>query len=135
MIASRVELMMRRRAVKAFIDADYVMAQFTRDAPLVKTAAGGWTKSGPPQVLLPQKVAIVPGKRRYDHGLINAEAGSIPETEWLLLGLHTLDVAEDDRFSWMGQNYFVKSIHPTRRPGGEVESILCTIDFRGETNG
>lgn len=133
MIASQVELMARRRLVAAFIKANPVTAAFTRAGVKVQTAGGGYTR-GTPTELEPQTFAIVPAKRRYDNGIINAEAGDIKESQWLLLGSHTLNVAVDDEFTWLDQHYYVTAVHPTRRGSG-VESILCSIDYRGESNG
>lgn len=124
----RVELIMRRRVLGAFIDADPVQIVFTRAGVISKTAAGG-TVRGNPTTLPSQRARIVQAKRRYDNGLINSEAGYIPHTEYLLLGRHTLDVEKDDEFTWRGDTWTVTGIHPTR-----TESFLCSIDFLGPPN-
>ena len=129
MISSRVELVSRRRLVNAFIKADYAMVAFVRPGEITKTDAGGKVR-GTPTELEEQQVAIIQSKRRYDSALVNAEAGSIPETEYLILGRHTLDVQENDTFTWMGKVYTVLAIHPTR-----TESTLCAIEFQGGHNG
>jgi hypothetical protein len=134
MISSRVELIARRRLVQAFIDADFAMVTFSRAGAITKTAAGGKVR-GPDTVIDEQKVAIVPAKRRYDPGVINSEAGSIMGTEYLLLGNYRLDVQENDEFLWLGLTYRIETIHPTRRAGGEPESILCAIVLKGVENG
>lgn len=135
MISSRVELIVRRRAVQAFIDANPTKVTFTRPGEKVKTDAGGYV-AGESSNLLPQKVFIGPSKRRYDPGIINSEAGHLIETEALLMGNHTLDVKVNDTFTALGKNYFIKSVHPFRAPGIDgVESVLCAIDYRGANNG
>lgn len=125
---NHIEMVMRRRLVRAFIDADPVDIVFTRVGELVPTPAGGTIRAAS-TVLSSQRARIVQAKRRYDNGLINSEAGYIPDTEYLLLGNHTLDVKKDDSFQWRGQNWWVTGIHPTR-----TESLLCSIDFRGPSN-
>lgn len=123
-----LELVMRRRNVAEFIRADPARVQFIRSGERIKTAAGGFVASIP-TTLSPQRVRILPNKRRYNSDLINSEAGEIPDSEWLLLGLHTLDVKVDDRFQWMGAWYQVTGIHPFR-----TESTLCAINHDGAVN-
>lgn len=130
-----VELIIRRRLVKAFIFADPVSIRFTRATEPVRTEAGGFVP-GEPVMLNPQIARIVPSKRRFDNGLINSEAGDIPRTDYLLLGMPTLNVKVDDIFSWLGVQYTVTGIHPTRSESNpEAESILCSIDLEGQPNG
>lgn len=126
---NRTELVMRRRVFAAFVKADPVQVAFMRKPEVTKTPAGGLVR-GEPIVLDPQEGRIVQAKRRYDPGLVNSEAGSIPDTQYLLLGFHTMDVAKDDEFVWRGNNYKVIGIHPTR-----TESTVCAIDFNGPPNG
>lgn len=123
------ELVMRRRNFQAFVDADPVSVAFVRQPAPTPTAAGGTIRTAP-TTLAPQTGRIVPNVRRYDPGLVDAEAGDIPRTRYLLLGAHNMDVAVDDRFSWRDQHYVVRGIHPTRE-----ESTLCAIDFEGPSNG
>jgi len=123
------ELLMRRRNVAAFIDADPVNILITREAEPTKSAAGGYVKA--PSATLPQqKARIVQAKRRYDTGLINSEAGELPQTDYLLIGNTGIDVKVNDVFQWLGQTYKVLGIHPTR-----TESTLCAIEFDGPDNG
>lgn len=123
-----VERIVRRRLVRAFIDADAIAVQFAGRVVRTRTEAGGWVTSKGP-ALPPQTVRIVPSKRRFDNGLVNAEAGEIPHTEWLLLGHHDLDVKVDDEFQWNGAYYKVTGILPNRE-----ERTLCSIDYRGPHN-
>lgn len=125
----RMELLMRRRSADAFQKADPASVQFTRKAAPTKTAAGGYAAASSPDVIPPQTVRIVHNTRRYKPGLVNAEAGDIPQTEYLLLGPHNLNVQVDDEFLWRGENYKVVGIHPWR-----TETTLCMIEFNGPEN-
>ena len=134
-ISSRVELIARRRVVDAFIKADSVSISLYRPGEKVQTPSGGYTRQEP-FILDPQEMAIIPSKRRYDKGIINSEAGSIIKSEYLLLCRHTANVKENDSFVWLGENYEVREIHPTRSGASDdVESILCAIELRGADNG
>lgn len=126
---NHVEMVMRRRNFRAFVKADPVSVSFVRQLPAVKTPSGGLVRPTP-VTLAPQEARIVQSKRRYDPGLVNSEAGEIPDTEYLLLAYHNTDVQKDDTFKWRGQNYKVIGIHPTR-----TESTLCAIEFDGPDNG
>jgi len=124
----RIELIMRRRVVGAFIDADPVFITVTRDLPPTRTAAGGLTSTpGPP--LPVQKARIVQNIRRLSPGLVNTEAGEIPDDTFLLIGRHSLDIQVDDTFLWRGLKYRVDRVHPFR-----FESTLCVLDFDGGPN-
>lgn len=123
-----IELIMRRRAVNAFILADPVKIQFQRENEPTISAAGGRVKSTT-FTLLPQTARIVHNYRRYNNGVINTEAGFILKSSYLLLGFHTLDVKVDDMFTYGPNHWRITGIHPTR-----TESKLCSIDFLGERN-
>lgn len=134
MITNHTELIMRRRNAGAFRDADEYTVTFVRDALPEKTAAGGYRRStSPGPTVPPQRVRIVHNTRRYKNGLVNAESGDIPQTDYLLLGPHTLNVEENDKFVWDGpdgkKNYKITGVHPWRE-----ESILCSIEFDGPDN-
>lgn len=126
---NHTELVMRRRVVLAFIEADPIELVVTRESAPVRTAAGGFVKGVVDDPLEPQLARIVQNKRRFNNGIINAEAGDIPHTDYLLLGMHTLDVEVDDEFKWQGRNYKVTGIHELR-----TESTLCSIDMLGPDN-
>lgn len=121
---------MRRRVFRAFVEADPVSIAFLRSSGRTKTEAGGWVSNGNDTPLSPQTGRIVQSKRRYDSGLVNSEAGEIPDSQYMLLGFHTMDVAVDDRFVWLGNWYSVKGIHKNR-----TESTLCAVDYEGPPNG
>ena len=129
------ELVMRRRNVAEFINADPVRITFSRAAEPTKSPAGGYrANSSPAAVIPPQKARIVHNTRRYKSGLVNSEAGDIPQTDYLLIGSHTLNVEENDTFQWDGidgemKNYKIMGVHPFRK-----ESTLCAIEFDGPDN-
>lgn len=127
-----VELMMRRRNVDAFEKADPIVLVILRAPEPTKTAAGGWIQGDPEPLPAPfdnQSARIVHNTRRYKNGLVNSEAGDIPDTDYLLLGAHTLNVEVDDEFIWRGDNYKITGVHPWR-----FESKLCSIQFSGPPN-
>lgn len=132
---NHVELLMRRRNFLAFVKADPVSVQFIRkDAPEPDAAGGFKASSSPATPLQPQQARIVHNTRRYKNGLVNAEAGEIPLTDYLLLGVHTLNVEVDDQFEWDDLQgnagwYKITGIHPFRH-----ESTLCSIEFVGPVN-
>lgn len=127
---NHTELIMRRRNVQAFIDADPISLVISRQAePVKNTGTGGYTRSGVPNTLPSQRARIVLNKRRYTTGIVNAEAGDIPHTEYLLIGKYTLNVQVDDEFMWMGEKYKITGIHKQR-----IESKLCMIELAGPPN-
>ena len=126
---NRTELIMRRRNVRAFIEADPIDLVLTRQAEPEKTAAGGYVQGMVPDPLESQLARVIQNKRRFNNGIVNAEAGEIPHTDYLLLGMHTLDVEEEDWFMWQDRKYKVTGIHKLR-----TESTLCSIDLLGEVN-
>jgi hypothetical protein len=126
---NKVELIVRRRLVREFIKADFVDVELTRRTGRTKTAGGGWTTV--PAVPLPPQIArIIPSKRRFDNGLVNAEAGALPKSEYLLLGSHRMDVEVDDSFFWQGNYYKITGILPHRE-----ERTLCSMYYLGPENG
>jgi hypothetical protein len=125
---NRTELVMRRRNVLAFIKADPALVSFVRQLPPTKTPAGGLVRPSP-RTLAPQQVRIIHNYRRYTDALVNSEAGEIPDSKYLLLGSHTLDIDENDTFEYMGEHYTVTGIHPFR-----TESVLAAIDYEGGPN-
>lgn len=124
-----IELIVRRRLVDAFIKADSVRVSFIRRVNRQKTEAGGWVSEPDLPPLSPQTVRLIPSKRRFDNGLINAEAGEIPKSEYLLLGSYRLDVRVTDIFLLDGLWYRVTGIIPNT-----TERTLCSVDLRGPTN-
>ncbi len=126
-----MELAMRRRNVRAFIDADRFPLVVTRVPERVKNLeTGGWLKPSSKAEPLPRQWArIVQNVRRYTAGIVNSEAGDIPHTNYLLIGMHTLDLQVDDQFQWLDETYRVTGIFKARR-----ESTLASIDLFGQEN-
>jgi hypothetical protein len=126
----RVELLMRRRNVRAFIEADPVRISIVRHPDPVKNPDTGGFVSQPDGPPLPWQTArIVQNVRRYTDGLVNAEAGDIPNSQYRLIGMHTLDIKVDDEFTWLGENYKVTGIHEARQ-----ESVFAAIHLLGGDN-
>lgn len=126
---NHVELVMRRRSVREFIKADPIDLVISRKTePIKNTETGGYT-GGELVTLSSQLARIVLNKRRYNPGIINAEAGDIPHTDYLLIGMHGLNVQKDDEFQWRGEYYRVIGIHKQR-----TESTLASIDMLGPKN-
>lgn len=125
----KTELIMRRKNVRAFIDADPVFIDVIRKTPPVKNPnTGGYTK-GVNETLPTQKARIVQNVRRYTAGLVNAEAGDIPDSEYRLIGNYNLDLKANDTFMWLGEHYTVLGIHTARQ-----ESVFAAITLRGPEN-
>lgn len=127
-----VELMMRRRNVDAFEKADPIELRILRAPEPTKTDAGGWVQGDSEPLPAPfdvQSARIVHNTRRYKAGLVNTEAGDIPDTDYLLIGSHTLNVEADDVFIWDGDYYKIIGVHPWR-----FESKLCALQFSGPPN-
>lgn len=124
-----VELLMRRRVIRAFILADPIALVIRRAANATKnTKTGGYVAST--KTPLPSQTArLVLNKRRYNRGLVNSEAGDIPHTDYLLIAEHSVDIEEEDEFTWKGEHYKVMGIHKQR-----VESILASVDMLGPDN-
>lgn len=126
---NQAELVMRRRNVLAFIQADPVNVVITREAAAVKDNTTGGYDKGTISTLTAQQFRIVQNKRRYNSGVINAEAGELPHTDYLMLGTYDNNLRVDDEFTSYGVNYKVKGIQENR-----TESILAAIDMVGATN-
>lgn len=126
---NQYELVMRRRNVRAFIAADPISLVIERPGEPTKNPATGGYVPSPGTTLQAQTARIVQNKRRYNNGIVNSEAGDIPHTDYLLIGMHTLNVEVNDAFIWQGEYYKVTGIHEARD-----ESTLCSIDLLGKKN-
>ena len=87
----KTELVMRRKNVKAFIEADPIRnLVVTRATEATRTAAGGYL-AGVKQTLPPQDKVfrIVQNVRRYDPGNINSEAGDVTDSRYNIVGIYT----------------------------------------------
>lgn len=129
MVMSFSELIMRRKNVSEFIRADSKMVTIERLGKPIRTAGGG-TKPGELITLLPQQVRIVQNVRRFTAGIVNAEAGDVPNGLYVLIGRHTLDIKADDYFWVDGEKLLVLGISELRRK----EYTLGTLDYYGKVN-
>jgi hypothetical protein len=126
----KTELLMRRRSVRAFIKADPVKIVLQRDVPPVRNPdTGGYVRSGSVPPLRPQEARIVQNVRRYTDGLVNSEAGDIPNSQYRLVAVHTMDIEVNDTFVWSGEHYKVTGIHEARK-----ESVFAAIELDGPAN-
>lgn len=125
---NKIELMMRRKAVAAFIKADPVFISVTREGLPVQSAAGGYTP-GTPETISPQQARIVQNRRRFNNGIVNSEAGDIPHTDYLLLAEFNKDFKVEDTFVWQDELYKITGWHKAR-----TESLLYSIDLLGAPN-
>ena len=123
------ELIMRRKNIAEFILADSLKIEITRQSKPTRTAAGG-TKPGKVEVLPEQRVRIVQNVRRYTAGLVNAEAGDIPQSLYVVLGRHTADIKPDDVFEAGGEKYLVLGTNKIRKE----EYTLGTLENQGPAN-
>jgi hypothetical protein len=123
---NRSELVMRRRNVRAFVDADPVDVVLMRPSAKVRTSAGGWVE-GEPLPLPPQRGRIVQAKRRFASPLVNTEAGEVTELPYILLGFWDMDVEKGDYFDWNNARWEVKSISDDRE-----ERTVVAVEYHGK---
>jgi len=120
-----VELMVRKRLVREFINVDYADVVFIRKTRL-KTSAGGYK-----EVELPlskaQRIRLIPNKRRFASTFVNTEAGEIEKWPYILITDTNTDIKENDTFNYRGKDYKVMSIEPDRE-----ERTLAALDYYGE---
>lgn len=125
MAIPRVELLVRRRIVKAFIDVDFADIELRR-IYWAKNERGARVKSDP-TLLGPQRVRLIVSKRRYNTSLVNSEAGEIEKYPYNLIGAYNMDIEEDDTFTHLGNEYKVISIEPDRE-----ERTLVALEYFGQ---
>ena len=123
------ELIMRRKNVSEFIKADPVDVQVKRLGKPTRSEAGG-TLPGVEETLPLQRVRIVQNVRRYTAGLVNAEAGDIPNGVYVLIGYHNTDLKAEDYFEAGGEKYRVLGVSQLRKK----EYTLASLDFYGKPN-
>ena len=121
---------MARRQVDAMINADPVSIQLRRREKIPLT--GNSWRWGPEVTLAPQQALLVPFKRRLSEMLVNTELGDLVELPYVLLGRYNLDAQKDDRFTWNGDEFTLKS-KDIGEP--EVKAVFIVDYFGGETNG
>jgi hypothetical protein len=122
-IANRVELLLKRRQLRAYIQAEPISVVFHRREKI--RVSGGW-KWGPEQILLPQEARLVPAKRRYGDATTNTEAGQVANWPYILVGYYDMDVQPKDWFEHQGDKYEVQSIEQDRD-----EKTNAFVDYFG----
>lgn len=123
---NRIELLMRRRNVAAFIDADPVDVVFSRSTK-IRTPAGGWVEGPRTPLPSPQRVRIIDSVRRFADTQVNTEAGNITLTAKVLIGFHDMDIKVGDDFTWNNAQWEVKAIKDDRE-----ERTVAAIDYYGK---
>lgn len=130
MVILGVERQVARRQVEAMIKADPIWIQLRRREKIAEL--GNSWRWGPEEILGPQQAMLVPFKRRLSEMLINTELGDLVELPYVLLGRHNLDAQKDDRFTWNGDEFVLKS-KDIGEP--EIKAVFIVDYFGGETNG
>lgn len=110
MALSRAERVMSRRQVKRMVDGDFTMIAFTR-TERVSDGEGGFI-DGAERTLEPQRVCIIPFKKRLVDGILVTEFGQIPGQDKTLLAEVELDIEINDTLEWRGDKYRVAEIEP-----------------------
>jgi hypothetical protein len=108
MVMSPVQLLMERRQIEALIKADEVTITLHRREKLA-VPGGGW-KWGPETELTPQRMALIPFKRRMTEFLVATEIGDVPDLPYMILGRYNLNIAKDDWFFWQGDKFEVQTV-------------------------
>ncbi len=125
------EKLMDRRQIAEMIRRDPIDVQFVR-RPKIETGAGGW-RWGPAETLEPQRVCMIPFKRRMTDFLNNTELGDVPDLPYVLVGRHDLDVKKDDIFTVEGLGTFQVKTFDLSEP--EVKTAVQVDYYGGERNG
>lgn len=123
------ELIMRRKNVAEFIRTDPVKIEVSRTGEPIRTTGGG-KKPGKTETLPLQTVRIVQNVRRYTAGIVNSEAGDVPNGLYVIIGKHSANLQKDDVFEVEGERYIVLGVSKLRRN----EYTLGTLDFYGPKN-
>lgn len=108
----RIELLMQRRQMQAYIEADSSSFKLFRKTR-VRTPAGGW-KWSDPVALDPQPGRLIPFKRRMVDFVVSTTAGQTEKLPYVLVGYHDLDVQQGDTFSYNDAEFVVKEVDPNR---------------------
>lgn len=126
-MSNRVERLMRRRTVDAFIQADEFDIVLTRPVK-VDMGNGGWREA--PGIVLPaQKFRLVPFKRRLTHQESNTQDGPIPVLPYVLVSRPDADVERDDEFVFQDRDCKVIGVEPST--GGTTDDrIVVEFEMR-----
>lgn len=121
---NRIELMMHRREIAAFIKADPVSVTLTPHQR-TKTPSGGWKSEAlPPRQ--PQDVRLVPFKRRLTDVTSNNTAGEVTIVPYELIGNSDVEVARGDTFTWGDEQFKVEWVDIRR----DVR-VAAGVDYLG----
>lgn len=124
MALDQVERIMARRQISALISEDPVDIVLIRSED-IPDGAGGF-RTGPPTPLAPQRVTILPFKRRMSELVIATEMGDVIDYPYAVVGMYNLDIKRDDEFTWNGEHFVVHAI--------DVKTEVRTtaqVDYKG----
>lgn len=110
MALTHAERVMSRRQVKAMVKGDAEMVVLTR-IPMVEDGEGGFYEGGPVD-LEPQRMAILPFKKRLVNGILVTEFGQVPGQDKTLLAEVGVDIKIGDTLLWRGDTYTVAEFEP-----------------------
>lgn len=132
-MVTHTERIVGRRQIAALIKSDPVDVILYRKTK-VADGAGGW-KYGPPAAVnggVPQRVTLIPFKRRMTEFLVNTELGPVPDLPYVLIGPHDMDIDQGDTFTYNGDNFEVQTIDIQNR---DVFTAAQVDYFGGAVNG
>ena len=122
------EIKLRRKNLTAFIAADSVSVSLTR-YPRIDDGAGGWVK-GPPTIIAPQVMRLVPYKRRLSTLTDMVTAGEIPNVQYSLIAQYNADVERYDEFDLNGEAMKVIGVEPKSHIPEMSDRLTILIEIR-----
>lgn len=125
----RTELIMKRRSVAAFIEAEQVLILFTRVVK-TETSNGSWVEQSSPLAVGPQLFRVVPFKRRLSHQEADTQDGAIPTTAYVLIGKPGVDVKRDDEFKFKGRDCKVVGIEAMTSDEDTTDRVVVEFEAR-----
>jgi hypothetical protein len=131
MVMSPVALIAERRQIDAIIGADPVEVVFMRSEKIPTPDNSFYWGPRTPVYKPgtqndPQRVAMVPFKRRLTDMLINTEIGDVELVPYTLVCRHDADVKRGDEFELDGEQYKVKWIDIKKQV-----RITAGVDYQG----
>lgn len=132
-MVTKTERIMARRQIDALIRADPVDIVIWRKLR-VPDGAGGWRWSAPTPILdgEPQRVTLIPFKRRMTEFLVSTELGNVPDLPYVVVGYHTLNIQREDTFTYNGDTFEVQTVDIEQK---DVRIAAHVDYFGGATNG
>lgn len=123
---SQAELILHRRNLDYFINTDYVMVSFNREAQ-TSDSMGGRLRNVD-TIIAPQKVRVIPARSRSSSMVYTLPTGeTLSSKDSLLLGRYDLDVEMKDWFVYEGNAFQVTFVRPER-----TTETICQLDLLGE---